>query len=179
MNRLVPHNIKFANRMFELSSAPQISKALGLSVKTIQDTISFIEFIKKEEKEGKQYSRVIYNEAEGLIGVITLKDIDHNKKSCHIGTWIGFDYWGKGYNEWAKKEILIFAFQQLNLELVFAGAKKDNIRSIKAQEKLPYITFNVESIFPDEHAKIERQTQSPCVLHVVQKDDFMKWYKNE
>lgn len=172
---LIPHNIKFAERMFELSKAPQVSRALGLEISKLQDTIDFINFIKLEEEAARQYSRVIYDNDEGLVGVITLKDIDSKQKRCHIGTWIGHEYWGRGYNEWAKKEILSIAFQELDLQYVFAGAKKENIRSLKAQEKLPYITLDVGSVFPDEHEKIEKQTKSPCVLHVIKKDDFLKW----
>ncbi|GIN85942.1 N-acetyltransferase [Heyndrickxia sporothermodurans] len=173
--KLVPHDVKYAERMFELSSTPEVSNALGLKISDVQDTINFIGFVRKEEEAGRSYSRVIYDNYEGLIGVITLKDIDLGRKSCHIGTWIGHEYWGKGYNQWAKKEILKTAFQVLNLQYVFAGAKKENKRSLKAQEKLPYIRLNVESDFPEEHHKIEQQTKSPCILHLIKKEDFLKW----
>ncbi|MGE8207802.1 GNAT family N-acetyltransferase [Heyndrickxia sp. NPDC080065] len=161
--------------MFELSNETHVREALGLQISDVQDTIDFIQFIIKEEKSGRQYSRVIYDETEGLVGVITLKDIDLTRKRCHIGTWIGYEYWGKGYNECAKKEILTYAFKELKLEYVFAGAKQENIRSQKAQEKLPYITLHVESDFPEELEKIEAQTKSPCVLHVIKRESFEKW----
>lgn len=51
MNRLVPHNIKFASRMFELSSAPQVSKALGLSVKTIRIQLALSNLLKKRKRK--------------------------------------------------------------------------------------------------------------------------------
>lgn len=176
--RLVPHALKYAKEISALSSNPKVKMALGLSDEqtTVEGTKGFIEFILEEEKLGRQYSRCIVNEEEKLIGVITLKDIDPIKKTSHIGTWIGYAYWGRGYNELAKAAILSTAFNQLGLNYVFAGAKADNYRSQKAQEKLPYITLRVENKFPEELKLIEAQTGSKCVLNVFEKDKFLAWY---
>jgi RimJ/RimL family protein N-acetyltransferase len=175
---LVPHHLKYAKSMSSLSSAPQVKNALGLTDEqtSLEGTIEFIKFILEQEKLGKQYSRVILNEDQKLIGVITLKDIDKINKTCHIGTWIGHQCWGKGYNQLAKAEILYTAFTKLNLEYVFAGARVSNIRSQKAQEKLPYIRIGVEKEFPNEHKKLESQQNSPCILNVIKKDLFLRWY---
>ncbi|KKB34331.1 GNAT family N-acetyltransferase [Bacillus thermotolerans] len=175
---LVPHHPKYAEAMSHLSSAPQVKDALGLSddQTSVEGTTSFIEFIIEQERAGTQYSRVILNEEKHLVGVITLKDINTDNKTSHIGTWIGYPYWGKGYNQLAKKEILYTAFTQLDLEYVFAGAQVSNIRSQKAQEKLPYIRLNVEKEFPEEHKKIEAQVKAECVLHVIEKEAFLKDY---
>ncbi|MDR6121115.1 RimJ/RimL family protein N-acetyltransferase [Bacillus sp. SLBN-46] len=178
---LVEHQRKYAEAMSALSSAPQVRDALGLtySQTSVEGTIGFIEFILEQEKQGQQYSRVILNEKEEVIGVITLKEIDPTKKTSHIGTWIGHPFWGKGYNALAKAEILYTAFTELDLEYVFAGAKLSNIRSQKAQEKLPYIRVDVQAEFPDEHSKLESQVKAPCVLNVIEKDAFLKWYLNQ
>ena len=164
--------------MSSLSSAPQVKDALGLTddQTSLEGTIDFIEFIQVQERLGKQYSRVILDETENLIGVITLKDIDSINKTCHIGTWIGHQYWGKGYNALAKSEILYIAFTVLDLEYVFAGAKLSNIRSQKAQEKLPYIRIGVQLEFPEEHSKLESQVNSPCILNVIEREMFLNWY---
>ena len=177
---LVPHNKKYAKSMSLLTSAPQVKDALGLTddQTTLEGTIEFIEFILEQEKLGQQYSRVILNENEDLIGVITLKDINDTQKTCHIGTWIGHQYWGKGYNAIAKTEILNTAFTELHLEYVFAGAKLSNIRSQKAQEKLAYIRVDVQSEFPDELKKLELQVNAPCILNVIEKQMFLNWYSD-
>jgi len=175
---LVPHNIDYAKAMSILSSVPQVKNALGLTDEqtSLKGTIGFIEFIQEQERLGMQYSRVIFNESKNLIGVITLKDIDKNNKTCHIGTWIGHEYWGKGYNLLAKKEILYVAFTKLNLEYVFAGAKLSNIRSVKSQEKLPFMRIDVQEEFPEEHKKLESEVNAPCILNVVEKEMFLKWF---
>ncbi len=175
---LVPHNEIYAKSISSLSSAPKVKDALGLTndQTSLEGTIDFIEFIQVQERLGKQYSRVILDETENLIGVITLKEIDGINNTCHIGTWIGHQYWGKGYNALAKSEILYIAFTVLDLEYVFAGAKLSNARSQKAQEKLPYIKVGVQSEFPIEYKKLELQVNEPCILNVIEKEMFLKWY---
>lgn len=175
---LLPHDLAYAKEMAHLTTNSKVKDALGLTdyQTTLEGTEEFIRFIIEQEEVGNQYSRCIYNEEENLIGVITLKDIDRQKRTSHIGTWIGHPYWGKGYNEMAKKEILYTAFYELNLDYVFAGAKVANTRSQRAQEKLPYITLFVEKDFPEEHRKLESQVKAECILNVIEKEKFIRWF---
>ena len=178
---LVNHHLKYAERMSQLSSDEKVKQALNLTDAqcSLKGTKSFIEYIRIQEKIGTQYSRVILNEKDELIGVITLKDIDLDRKIAHIGTWIGSAYWGKGYNELAKEEILKHAFLKLKLDYVFAGAAIHNIRSQKAQEKLPYMKLHVDHLFPAELKKIEHETQSKCILNVIEKEDFLNYIESK
>lgn len=173
--QLVSHDLSFAERIWELVSNPEIKDVLGIPDKSVEDTRNFINWITEEEKNGKQLSRVILNADGALIGVTTLMFIDGDKKRCHVGTWIGRDYWGMGYNHESKVEILKIAFEHLGMECVFAGARKVNIRSQKAQEKLPYIRLNVEEQFPEEHEFLEVKEKHPCVLHAFFREDFEKY----
>lgn len=177
---LVPHDKNYAKSMSSLSSEPQVKDALGLTddQTTLEGTIHFIDFILEQETAGNHYSRVILNENKDLIGVISLKDINKINKSCHIGTWIGHRYWGQGYNESAKSQILYTAFTELQLEYVFAGAKLSNVRSRKAQEKLPYIRVGVQTEYPAELNKLEKQVNAPCILNVIEKQMFLNWYSD-
>ena|SRR5699024_2242089 len=175
---LVSHHKMYAQSMSALSSVPQVKDALGLTndQTSLEGTVGFIGFIQEQEKLGKQYSRVILDESEKIIGVITLKDIDNINKTSHLGTWLGHQYWGQGYNLLAKKEILITAFTQLKLEYVFAGAKVSNMRSIKSQEKLPFMRTEVQEEFSDEYKKLESEVNFPCILNVIEKESFLNWY---
>ena len=47
---------------------------------------------------------------------------------------------------------------------------------MKSQEKLPFMRIEVENEFPDEHKKSESEVNSPCILNVVEKEKFLKWY---
>lgn len=172
---LIPHNHRFAHDINRLSQAKEVRNALGLPHQTIEDTIIFNERMLLDEKEGKTVSRLILNEDGELIGITTLMFIDREKNSCHIGSWIGYEYWGQGYNLASKFEILKIAFQELQLDVVFAGARNVNIRSQKAQEKLPFIRLHVENEFPQEHIFLTTKEKQPCVLHAFYKDDFLQY----
>ena len=174
---LKKHDRNYTEIISQLMSDPLIQKSLGLNWQqvSIYGTRDYIEFIQGEERMGKQLSRVIFNESNELIGIITLKAIDRQNKTAHIGTWLGAQYWGKGYNELAKLEMFKIAFEQLQLQYVFAGAKKTNTRSLVAQRKLPYLTEDVGNAFPEELLKIEAETGETCVLNVIKRDRFLNY----
>ncbi|MEG0385922.1 MAG: GNAT family N-acetyltransferase [Solibacillus sp.] len=172
---LIKHNHQFANEINRLSQAPEVKSALGLPTQTIEDTKRFNEQVLEDEKDGKTVSRLILNEEGKLIGITTLMFIDRAKKSCHIGSWIGYEYWGQGYNLLSKIAILKIAFEELQLDVVFAGARNVNIRSQKAQQKLPFIRLNVENDFPQEHEFLEKKEKQRCVLHAFYKNDFLQF----
>lgn len=172
---LVKHNLKYAEAIHALSSMPQVRDALGLPIGKVEDTINFIKRECVDEEAGKTVPRVVLNEEGQVIGITSLMFIDHQKKSCHIGSWLGYEFWGKGYNLEAKIAILEIAFIELGLERVFAGARDVNIRSKKAQEKLPFIRLNVENDYPLEHKWLEVKEKQPCVLNVFEREDFIRY----
>ncbi len=176
--QLVPHDVSYAEEMSRLTSNPEVRNALGFTDQqcSVDGTRDFIRLMQLEEKLGQQFSRMIFNEENHLIGVISLKNIDEKEKLCHIGTWIGRPYWGKGYNQLAKIEMLKIAFEYFQFNYVFAGARLENTRSQKAQAKLPYMTLHVEHQFYHEWKKLEQQERTPCILNVVKKEDFLNWY---
>lgn len=169
---LLPHKDEYCEEIFRLSSVPAVKDALGLPDGTLEDTIRFSRSVRQEEKSGKRVPRMILNEQNQLVGLTDLMFIDYAKNSCHIGTWIGHEYWGQGFNEASKVAILKIAFEELRLSYVFAGARTVNIRSQKAQEKLPFISLHVEAEFPEEHQALEDKEKQACVLHVFRKTDF-------
>jgi RimJ/RimL family protein N-acetyltransferase len=176
--QLVKHRMEYCEQIFKLSSAPPVKDALGLPDGTAEDTKQFIMKVMQEELSGNTISRVILDEKNNLIGLTDLMFINYENKSCHIGTWIGHEYWGLGYNEASKIAILRLAFEEIGLNFVFAGARSINIRSQKAQEKLPFIDLNVESLFPREHIALETKEKQSCVLNVFYKDKFITYINN-
>ncbi|RLQ90557.1 GNAT family N-acetyltransferase [Planomicrobium sp. Y74] len=173
--KLVNHREEYCHEIYRLSSVPQVKDALGLPDGTVEDTKHFIQRVLAEEQLGRTVPRVIFDENDRLVGLTDLMFIDRQKKSCHIGTWIGYEYWGQGFNEASKLAMLQIAFEELDLDYVFAGARAVNIRSQKAQEKLPFIRLHVESEFPEEHKALEKKEKQPCVLNVFTKRDFLSY----
>ena len=69
------------------------------------------------------------------MGCTRFYDFDENDSSVLIGyTFIGRQFWGKGYNKALKKIMLDYAFQFVDKVFFHIGAQ--NIRSQKAIEKI-------------------------------------------
>ncbi|WP_042355397.1 GNAT family N-acetyltransferase [Bacillus rubiinfantis] len=88
------------------------------------------------EERGELISRTILDEWGTPIGTITLFDIKSH--AGFLGTWLGKPYHGQGYNKIAKEAFFQELFYELEIETVFMRIRKENIRSRKAAEKLPY-----------------------------------------
>lgn len=178
---LQPHDIYYAEKMASLISNPAVREPLGLTINetTVASMLNFIREMQLEEMMGNHLSRMIMNEDFELIGVITLHNINENNQSCHISTWIAEDYWGLGYNTIAKEKILYYAFTEMNLKTVFAGARVENFRSIKAQRKLPYMMIHAEQYYPEELKILERREQAYCILNAIEAEEFFNWHERK
>lgn len=88
-----------------------------------------------------------YNNGKGIIYAITSKDngeligaisltnlIDHN--AAELGYWIGVPYWNNGYCTEAGKAVLQYAFQENELNRVYAFNLSRNPASGRVLEKL-------------------------------------------
>ncbi|UII54439.1 GNAT family N-acetyltransferase [Cytobacillus spongiae] len=95
------------------------------------------------EDRGELISRTILDEWGAPIGTINLFDIQDN--AGFLGTWIGKPYHGKGYNKLAKDAFFEELFYETGIETIFMRIRKENVRSQKAAEKLPYVIMANES----------------------------------
>jgi [ribosomal protein S5]-alanine N-acetyltransferase len=171
---LVPHDRKYAEDIFRLTNNPNVVEHLSFRNETLDNVLQFIDAVNAEEKAGKTVSRVILDESGRVIGTTTLMFIDRDKKEAHLGTWLDENVWGLGYNQLSKREILRIAFFDLSLERVFVGARKANKRSLRAQEKLGYVTMKVGDQYPEHFDMLQRRENCPVILNVIYKDDFLK-----
>lgn len=95
------------------------------------------------EERGELVSRTIVDEWGAPIGTINLYDIQDN--AGFLGTWLGKPYHGKGYNQPAKDAFFEELFYEVGIETIFMRIRKENIRSQKAAEKLPYVVMANET----------------------------------
>lgn len=74
-----------------------------------------------------------------LIGNCDLHRIDRKNRCAGFGIVLGEkEYWGKGYGTDATREILRFAFDELNLHRVHLGVFEFNERGIRSYEKVGF-----------------------------------------
>ncbi|GAX90202.1 GNAT family N-acetyltransferase [Effusibacillus lacus] len=92
-----------------------------------------------EEVLGWSLSRVILLKGE-VIGLIQVRKLDPDKGYGFLGTSLVQKVWGTGANRTAKDAMLRLLFaERPDIHRVFLGIEADNVRSLKAVRKLPYI----------------------------------------
>ena len=106
---------------------------------TLEDALSFIDSSHKDFKSLKTAIFAIeYKknpESNGLVGIISLKNMDINSKKTNLGYWIGESFWGNGIASESVKLIINYAFSVLRLEEVYAYVYSQNKPSIRVLEK--------------------------------------------
>lgn len=78
------------------------------------------------------------------IGSVGLKlkgytDMTDRDDECELGYWIGKPFWGQGLIPEAARELLRYAFEELNMRAVWCGYYAGNEKSRRVQEKLGFV----------------------------------------
>lgn len=129
--------------LFELMTHPDVFPFVRQKATTFDEFMILNKQTIEAEERGDIISRIIVDEWKNPIGTINLFDI---QEQCgFLGTWIGKDYHGKGFNTLAKIAFLQELFGERKINTVFMRIRRENIRSRKAAEKLSYAVKANES----------------------------------
>ncbi|MGX6444093.1 GNAT family N-acetyltransferase [Neobacillus sp. K501] len=126
-----------SQELFELMSHPDVFPFVRQKAASHEEFLFMTKQTIEAEERGELISRTILDEWGAPIGTINLFDIQDN--AGFLGTWLGKPYHGKGYNSPAKDAFFQELFYSIGIETIFMRIRKENIRSIKAAEKLPYV----------------------------------------
>jgi RimJ/RimL family protein N-acetyltransferase len=129
--------------LYELMVHPEVFPFVRHKANSYEEFLFMTKQTIEAEERGELISRTILDEWGNPIGTINLFDIQDN--AGFLGTWLGKPYHGKGYNKLAKEAFFNELFYELSIETIFMRIRKVNVRSIKAAEKLPYVTFANET----------------------------------
>ncbi|KMY50459.1 GNAT family N-acetyltransferase [Peribacillus loiseleuriae] len=129
--------------LYEIMTHPDVFPFVRHKVDSYEEYLFVTKQTVEAEEKGELISRTITDEWGTPIGTISLFDIENH--AGFLGTWLGKPYHGKGYNSMAKEAFFNEVFFELGIETVFMRIRKQNIRSIKAAEKLPYALLANES----------------------------------
>lgn len=124
-----------------------------------------IEQALKKTDEGHLYAFGIFLKATDiLIGDISLTQIARGDlQSCYTGFTLDKEYNGKGYTTEALQLIVDFAFRELKLHRIEAGAMPDNIASIRVLEKAGFIKEGIAK----ENLKINGKWTDHQILGII------------
>ena len=122
--------------LFDLMTHPEVFPFVRQKAYSYEEFLFLTKQTIEAEERGELISRTILDEWENPIGIINLYDIKDN--AGFIGTWLGKPYHGRGYNIQAKEAFFRELFFEKEISTVFMRIRKENVRSRRAAEKLPY-----------------------------------------
>lgn len=155
--------------LFDLMTDPAVFPYVRQKAGSIEEFMFLTKQTLEAEELGELISRTIVDEWGNPIGTINLFDIRNG--AGFLGTWIGKPYFGQGYNQLAKDAFFTELFSEQNIETVFMRIRKENIRSQKAAEKLPYVMPANET-----HPELYKQINSgdkTYKLYKIEKDLYL------
>jgi RimJ/RimL family protein N-acetyltransferase len=131
---------------------------------TIEDAANFISSSHRDFKSQKAVNFALQykNNPEGvsrLVGIISLKNVNFDKKKATVGFWIGEQYWGKGIATESVALVFTYAFSILGLEEICAYVFSENIASIRVLEKNGMIKKEELNEFNKMSGRYQRTTK--------------------
>jgi ribosomal-protein-alanine N-acetyltransferase len=172
MRELVREDV---DAFFEMDSDPEVHTYLGKSAITSkQEALDMIDFIRQQYLDyGIGRWAIVDKASNEFVGWGGLKfrtDTANGYTDFHeVGYRLLRKHWGKGYATESAKASLKYAFEVLNLEMVYAMANIDNAASINALQKAGFRIsnrFKFERILCDwfEISKQDWEKQTPLKL---------------
>ena len=127
-----------AGCLYHFAKNPKIGPIAGWPPhKSIEDSLNVIRtvFSKKET-----YAVVRDDVPIGCVGLLFHPDTNHwwGEGSVELGYWIAEEYWGNGYAVEASEILIKRAFNELNVEKIYASYRNDNPQSKRVLEKLGF-----------------------------------------
>lgn len=122
----------------------------------IGESYEQIQGILQQYEEGKFYRWGITEKGDdSLIGIIGLVRIEEETSQCSFAYLLGCDYWNRGYGTEVLKEVIRFAFEELEIRRIVADHMAENPASGAVMRKAGMTHIGTEK------GKYEKQ----CVLH--------------
>jgi len=124
-----------ADALFELGRDPEVVRFFSWGpYRERAEAAAFIDRVIEE----RPHEFFIVGDDDLPIGLTGLTEVSDRDRRAVVGTWLGRKHWGTGANRESKELILHYAFRALELNRVSAYAHPDNVRSLRALEKLGF-----------------------------------------
>ncbi len=101
-----------------------------------EDALKFIRKTRRDIRHGKSYTfGILQTETAGVIGAVSLMNINRHNQSAELGYWLGRRFWGRGYMTEAILLALRFGFERIKLHRVEAEVFEQNAASASVLQK--------------------------------------------
>ncbi len=104
---------------------------------TLEAANTWIERVNDLDVQEKYVDVAVFiRESNELVGGIGLMAVSKRHRNAELGYWCAVEYWGKGITTEAALRILKYAFEELDLERVWAICFVGNPASVRVMEKI-------------------------------------------
>lgn len=160
--------IRDAKAMYETMCDTNVNAYMNIdgSKSSIENCENFI----KNANANSNYKHfAIADEDDNWVGTISLKNIDRVVKQAEYAIITSSSVHGKGYAAKATKDLLDYAFNNLNLNRIYLDVLKDNVRANKFYVKCG---FRLEGTF--RQAIYIKGALYDLNWYAMLKDDYMR-----
>ncbi len=133
-----------APALLELGSDPEVTRFFSWGPYTrVEQPLGFVASLDSQRAAGERLEFVVVDSGDRPIGITGLSEFSLRDRRAVVGTWFGRAHWGTGANRESKALVLALAFEGLGLGRVTAWANPENGRSVRALERLGFVSEGV------------------------------------
>ena len=150
---IIPVESKHADAIQELASHPKVAETTNIPQPYPKNgAMSWIMSSLPRRMAGLEHAFAIQRSTDDqVVGVTSLMNVCRSK--AELGYWVGVPFWGRGYATQANRLILAFAFEEVELERLYARPLARNKASCRVLEKLGFRHVDtVDNVFPKWNA---------------------------
>lgn len=134
---LVPITLEHLDGLWEAAKPDEIWTYMATTIRSRKEMEQMIAAAIQKRETGTDYTFVVINQENRIIGSTRYLDISHEHKSLEIGsTWYHPDVWRTRVNTECKCLLLRHAFESWNLRRVQLKTDSRNFRSQQAIERI-------------------------------------------
>ena len=125
-----------AEQILKIRSDARVNKFIDRQpAKSIDESLKFIRNILEAQNTQALMWAITLKNAPQLIGTIVYWHIVKDQDKAEIGYEMLPEYFGKGIMREALTEVIRFGFETMQLKMIVAETKVDNLRSVNVLEK--------------------------------------------
>lgn len=133
--------ISDATSLYEYAKDPAVGPIAGWPPhQSVEESRSIIQNV----FNGQECYAICLKENNIAIGAIELKlkghtDMTEKDDECELGYWLGKPFWNNGYMSEAVQTIIKYAFEVLDMKIIWCGYYDGNLKSKRVQEKAGFM----------------------------------------
>ena len=164
-----------AEILYQYAKNPLVGPAAGWPIHTSVENSRQI--IRDVLTADETYAVTLKGEGKaiGCIGLMIgdKSSLGIGEDEAEIGYWIGEPYWGQGLIPEAARELVKYAFDELNLTALWCGYFDGNDKSKRVQEKCGFRFHHTE---PNKEWPLINATKTQHITHITKKEwrDFLE-----